>query len=83
MGRAEISEEDRANLAAYIRGIQTSVTECNAGEKLPIVLILCIARYKRQLFRPATNLKAFWEGKRSIRPISVEASHPASSACST
>lgn len=68
MGRAEISEEDKANLAAYIRGIQTSVTECNAGEKLPIVLILCIARYKRQLFRPATNLKAFWEEQAEYTP---------------
>lgn len=68
MGRTEISEEDKANLAAYIRGIQTSVTECNAGEKLPIVLILCIARYKRQLFRPATNLKAFWEEQAEYTP---------------
>lgn len=68
MGRTEISEEDKANLAAYIRGIQTSVTECNAGEKLPVVLILCIARYKRQLFRPATNLKAFWEEQAEYTP---------------
>lgn len=68
MGRTEISEEDKANLAAYIRGIQTSVTECNAGEKLPIVLILCIARYKRQLFRPATNLKVFWEEQGEYTP---------------
>ena len=68
MGRAEISEEDKANLTAYIRGIQTSVTECNAGEKLPIVLILCIARYKRQLFRPATNLKVFWEEQGEYTP---------------
>lgn len=61
MGTSSINEQDKNILSGNISGVQASVAACSADARLPIILVLLIARYKRQLLNPIARMRAFGE----------------------
>lgn len=56
MGKSGISEKDKIYLSRNISGLSAS-----GDAKFPIIAVLLIARYKRQLLNPMARVRAFGE----------------------
>lgn len=59
MGKTDISERDKINLSSNISTLSVSSAACSTDARFPIMAMLLIARYKRQLLNPKARVRAF------------------------